>query len=248
MLRTLFTTRSYSLLLCALFGISMLAADATQSLRFNANAQQQDEKKDEKKEEKKEELMLKPEGKVAFTTDEGTWMSLDVSPDGQTIVFDLLGDIYTLPIAGGEARRIVGGMSFESQPKFSPDGKLIVFTSDRSGAEQLWVSKPDGSDPKPVTKGRGPGMLYFLSPSWTHDGAYILASGHFMSICTTRTGGRASVWARRLRPLRRRDSKARLQGRSSTRWAPWLRPTGGSFIGRSARARSATTRNSLSGR
>ena len=176
MFRTLFTTHSYPLLLCALFGISMLAADATQSLRFSANAQQQDEKKDEKKEEKKEELMLKPEGKVAFTTDEGTWMSLDVSPDGQTIVFDLLGDIYTLPIAGGEARRIIGGMSFESQPKFSPDGKLIVFTSDRSGAEQLWVSKPDGSDPKPVTKGRGPGMLYFLSPSWTTDGNYILAS------------------------------------------------------------------------
>ena len=49
MLRTLFTTRSSSLLLCALFGISMLAADATQSLRFSANAQQQDEKKDERR-------------------------------------------------------------------------------------------------------------------------------------------------------------------------------------------------------
>jgi Tol biopolymer transport system component/imidazolonepropionase-like amidohydrolase len=144
----------------------------TQIFRLSANARRQDEKKDEKK----EELILKPEGKVSFTTDEGTWMSLDVSPDGQTIVFDLLGDIYTLPIAGGEAKRIVGGMSFDSQPKFSPDGKLIVFTSDRSGAEQLWVCKPDGSDPKPVTKGRGPGMLYFMSPSWTPDGNYILAS------------------------------------------------------------------------
>ena len=125
---------------------------------------------------RKEELILKPEGKVSFTTDEGTWMSLDVSPDGQTIVFDLLGDIYTLPIAGGEAKRIVGGMSFESQPKFSPDGKLIVFLSDRSGAENFWVMQIDGTDPKPITKGRGPGMLYFLSPSWTADGNYILAS------------------------------------------------------------------------
>ncbi len=176
MSRTPLTTRSYSLLLCALLGLSLFAADLTQIFRSSANARQQDEKKDEKKEEKKEELILKPEGKVSFTTDEGTWMSLDVSPDGQTIVFDLLGDIYTLPIAGGEARRIVGGMSFEAQPKFSPDGKLIVFTSDRSGAEQLWVCKPDGSDPKPVTKGRGQGMLYFLSPSWTPDGNCILAS------------------------------------------------------------------------
>ena len=176
MSRTPLTTRSYQLLLCALLGFSLFAADAARIFRLSANAQQQDEKKDEKKEEKKEELILKPEGKVSFTTDEGTWMSLDVSPDGQTIVFDLLGDIYTLPIAGGEARRIVGGMSFDGQPKFSPDGKLIVFTSDRSGAEQLWVCKPDGSDPKPITKGRAPGMLYFMSPSWTPDGNYILAS------------------------------------------------------------------------
>src|SRR5262245_17762443 len=107
MSRTSFTTRSHPLLLCALLGLSMFAADAARIFRPSANDQQQDEKKDEKKEEKKEELILKPEGKVSFTTDEGTWMSLDVSPDGQTIVFDLLGDIYTLPIAGGEARRIV---------------------------------------------------------------------------------------------------------------------------------------------
>src|SRR5262245_11093437 len=177
MSRTPFATRSYYLPFCLLLGLSIFAADghtvgADTQVRPYADAQQQDEKKDEKK----EELILKPEGKVSFTTDEGTWMSLDVSPNGQTIVFDLLGDIYTLPIAGGEAKRIVGGMSFEAQPKFSPDGKLIVFTSDRSGAEQLWVCKPDGSDPKPITKGRGPGMLYFLSPSWTSDGAYILAS------------------------------------------------------------------------
>src|SRR5262245_10999051 len=167
MSRAPITIRPYSLPLCALLALSLFAGYATRCF-----ARRQDEKKDEKK----EDLFLKPEGKVSFTTDEGTWMSLDVSPDGQTIVFDLLGDIYTLPIAGGEAKRIVGSMSFEAQPKFSPDGKLIVFTSDRSGAEQLWGCKPDGGDPKPITKGRGPGMLYFLSPSWTPDGNYILAS------------------------------------------------------------------------
>ena len=42
---------------------------------------------------------------VNFTTEEGTWMGLDVSPDGQTIVFDMLGDIYTMPIAEGKQKR-----------------------------------------------------------------------------------------------------------------------------------------------
>src|SRR5215470_5318 len=143
----------------------------TLALPFAAFAQ--DDKKDEKKEDKKEELPLKPEGKVEFTTDEGTWLSLDVSPDGQTLVFDMLGDLYTLTINGGEAKRIIGGMSFESQPKWSPDGKKIAFLSDRSGAENVWICNPDGSDPKQITKGRG---TMFVSPSWTPDGQYIIAS------------------------------------------------------------------------
>jgi Tol biopolymer transport system component len=175
--RTPHATRLGLTLFCGLLCFALLMAcvrlSGVQLPGFWAGAQSQDEKKQD---DKKEELILKSEGKVSFTTDEGTWMSLDVSPDGQTIVFDLLGDIYTLPIAGGEAKRIVGDMSFEGQPKFSPDGKLIAFTSDRSGAEQLWVCKPDGSELKPITKGRGPGMLYFLSPSWTPDGNYIIAS------------------------------------------------------------------------
>ncbi|MFQ5925955.1 MAG: hypothetical protein ACE5MH_00795, partial [Terriglobia bacterium] len=90
-------------------------------------AQERPEKKEEaKKEKKKEGLPLKPERTIEFTTDEGTWLSLDVSPDGKTIIFELLGDLYTLPIAGGEARRITSGMAFDSQPRYSPDGKLIA--------------------------------------------------------------------------------------------------------------------------
>jgi Tol biopolymer transport system component/imidazolonepropionase-like amidohydrolase len=146
---------------------------------------QGDKKTEEKKDEKKaEELPLKADGKVEFTTDEGTWMSLDVSPDGQSVVFDLLGDIYTLPIAGGEAKRIIGGISFESQPKYSPDGKKIVFLSDRSGAENVWICNPDGSDPKPITKGRS---TMFVSPSWTPDGNYIIASKSDRGIGTFHT-------------------------------------------------------------
>ncbi|HKQ08347.1 MAG TPA: amidohydrolase family protein [Blastocatellia bacterium] len=134
----------------------------------------QDEKQDEKKGDKTEEgLPLKATEKIEFTTDEGTWMSLDVAPDGKTIVFDLLGDIYTVAVAGGEARRIIGDISFESQPRFSPDGSKIVYLSDRSGAENVWVADADGANPKAITKGRNQS---FVSPSWTADGQYIIVS------------------------------------------------------------------------
>ncbi len=147
----------------------------------------QDEKKDdEKKEEKKDEkkpdpLPIKAGDTIKFSTTEGTWMSLDVSPDGKTIVFDLLGDIYTLPIEGGEAKKIVGGMAFESQPKYSPDGKTIVFLSDRSGGENVWIMKADGTEPKAITTAT---KAMFVSPSWSEDGNYILVSRSDQSIGT----------------------------------------------------------------
>jgi hypothetical protein len=109
-------------------------------------------------------LTLEPTRTVRFTTDEGTWMSLDVSPDGRTIVFDLLGDLYTLPIGGGRAKRITEGMGFDGQPRFSPDGKLVVFVSDRSGSENLWVVAPDGTRPRQVTRGDN---AQYVSPEWT---------------------------------------------------------------------------------
>ena len=56
-------------------------------------------------------------------TREGTWLSLDVSPDGKTLVFDMLGDLYSLPFTGGDATRLTSGMAYDAQPRFSPDGK-----------------------------------------------------------------------------------------------------------------------------
>ena len=88
------------------------------------------------------DLPLIPTRPLKFTTDEGTWMSLDVSPDGRTIVFDLLGDIYTVPMGGGSATRITSGSGFDGQPRFSPDGKSIVFVSDRTGSENLYLVNP----------------------------------------------------------------------------------------------------------
>jgi Tol biopolymer transport system component len=123
-------------------------------------------------------LVLEKAAAIEFSTDEGTWMSLDVSPDGKTIAFDLLGDIYTLPIEGGTAKRVIGGMSFESQPKFAPDGKTIAFLSDRSGVENLWTANVDGTNPRPVSKDRPTfdSPQEMCSPSWTADGQYLLVS------------------------------------------------------------------------
>src|SRR5678815_3257709 len=89
---------------------------------------------------------------MRFTTDEGSWISLDIAPSGQTIVFDLLGDLYTIPIGGGKATRITSGPGWDQQPRFSPDGSQIVFVSDRNGAKNVWIAQSDGSRPRAVTK------------------------------------------------------------------------------------------------
>src|ERR1700744_1229679 len=79
-----------------------------------------------------------PNKKVPLTLTEGTWMDVDVSPDGKTIVFDLLGDIYSMPLAGGKATLLAGGKAWEVQPRYSPDGKLISYTSDKDGGDNIW--------------------------------------------------------------------------------------------------------------
>lgn len=118
-------------------------------------------------------LPLKPERKIGFQTSEGTWMSVDVSPDGKTIAFDLMGDIYTLPIEGGEATAVTKGMSFETHPRFSPDGKKILFTSDRSGSDNIWYIDTEKKDTVQLTKDRTDD---FPAAVWTPDGNYIIAS------------------------------------------------------------------------
>ena len=58
-----------------------------------------------------------PVKNFSISTNEGTWMNLDVSADGQEIVFDLLGDIYVMPITGGTAKLLSGGIAWDIQPR-----------------------------------------------------------------------------------------------------------------------------------
>ena len=125
---------------------------------------------------------------ITFTTDEGTWMNLDVSPDGKSIVFDLLGDIYIMSANGGKARVLRGGHPYEVQPRFSPDGSQISFTSDAGGGDNIWVMNTDGSDAKQITNET---FRLLNNAVWSPDGEYILAKKHFSS---TRSLGAGEIW------------------------------------------------------
>lgn len=125
---------------------------------------------------------------VNFTTNEGTWMNLDVSPDGKTIVFDMLGDIYSMPITGGKAKALRTGVAWEVQPRFSPDGSKVLFTSDAGGGDNIWVMNADGEEAKQVTK---EDFRLLNNPAWMPDGEYFIARKHFTS---GRSLGAGEMW------------------------------------------------------
>ncbi len=129
-----------------------------------------------------------PNKRVTISTDEGTWMNLDVSPDGQEVVFDLLGDIYILPIEGGEAKVLREGHAFEVQPRFNPDGSKILFTSDAGGGDNIWVMDKSGENARQVTKEN---FRLLNNGTWTPDGQYIIARKHFTS---GRSLGAGEMW------------------------------------------------------
>ncbi|WP_251358612.1 amidohydrolase family protein [Kangiella sp. TOML190] len=130
-------------------------------------------------------------GEVVFAdikVDEGTWMNLDVSPDGKTIAFDMLGDIYTMSITGGEAKNVTNSMAWDMQPRFSPDGKQLSFTSDQGGGDNIWVMDSDGSDAYQVTKEQ---FRLLNNAVWSPDGNYLAARKHFTG---TRSLGAGEIW------------------------------------------------------
>ena len=110
---------------------------------------------------------------IDFTTSEGTWMSADLSPDRTWIAFDLLGHVYRMPAAGGEATPLTqnSGVALNFQPRISPDGKSIAFVTDRRGQYNLWVMNADGSNPHAIFTDLN---ATALEPAWTPDGNFII--------------------------------------------------------------------------
>lgn len=129
-----------------------------------------------------------PTNSIEFETEEGTWISLDVSPDGKKIVFDLLGDIYMMPMEGGSATLLLGGPAYEVQPRFSPNGKKISFTSDRDGCDNIWTVDVDGKNPQQITKEKD---RQTNNAVWSPDGQYIVARKHYRN---TRSLGAGEMW------------------------------------------------------
>ncbi|MGB3724010.1 MAG: amidohydrolase, partial [Pacificimonas sp.] len=125
---------------------------------------------------------------VPINVEEGSWIDLDLSPDGRTIAFSLLGDIYTLPVAGGTPTRISQGLAWDVHPRWSPDGARIAYTSDRGGGDNIWVMASNGGDPRQVTK---EDFRLLNQPSWSPDGRFIAAKKHFT---TGRSLGTGEIW------------------------------------------------------
>jgi imidazolonepropionase-like amidohydrolase/Tol biopolymer transport system component len=163
------------------------------SITATANNQEQtaDVKLTEQVAKDEEWSVNAPQGQ--FTTanidvNQGTWMNVDISPDGKTLVFDLLGDIYTLPIAGGEARALMTDIAWQMQPRFSPNGEHIAFTSDQGGGDNLWLMNNDGSNHKAVSSET---FRLVNSPAWSPDGNFIVGRKHFTG---SRSLGAGEVW------------------------------------------------------
>ena len=165
---------------------SLLTSAALASLMTAASAEDSDKKP--------EWNVSEPPGrqqKVNLSVDNGTWLSLDVSPDGKTIAFDLLGDLYLLDIAGGQARSLTSGLEWDMQPTFSPDGRKIAFTSDRGGGDNIWILDVGGGEAsaKALSKEK---FRLLNQPAWDPNGTHIAGRKHFTA---TRSLGAGEIWA-----------------------------------------------------
>jgi len=129
-----------------------------------------------------------PTHTISFTTDEATWLDLDVSPDGKRIAFSILGDLYVLPIGGGEATRITSGPAYDIQPRFSPDGAWIAFTSDRGGLDNLWICDLTGKKARAVS---GEKKSAVSQPVWMPDGDYLVGRKR---VTDTSSIGTVELW------------------------------------------------------
>jgi Tol biopolymer transport system component len=169
-------------------GFSMLARCLLSLVAFGAVAQAAEEATKEPAAKWDVNAPLGERRDIRIDTRTGTWLSVDVSPDGQRVLFDLLGDIYELPIAGGTARALTSGLAWDMQPRYSPDGTQIAFTSDRGGGDNLWVMRADGGNARQITK---EDFRLLNNPAWHPSGKYVVGRKHFT---TRRSLGTGELW------------------------------------------------------
>jgi imidazolonepropionase-like amidohydrolase/Tol biopolymer transport system component len=131
---------------------------------------------------------LSAEKNFQLESNEATWINLDVSADKKWLVFDAVGDIYIMPLKGGDAKVLTNRRSWDSQPRFSPDGKWISYTSDLAGEDNIWIMKTDGSDSKQITKedDRLPNNAI-----WHPKKPYLIVKKHYRD---RRSLGAGAIW------------------------------------------------------
>ncbi|MEQ8330431.1 MAG: amidohydrolase family protein [Longimicrobiales bacterium] len=153
-------------LVCLLIGPAFAAGSALQAQESPDSSDTGDPSVD---------LPLEMTDTLRLTLSEGSWLSVDVTPDGGSVLFELLGDIWRVPLGGGRAEPVLTGPSYDSQPRISPDGRWIAFISDRDGHDNLWIARADGSEPKKLTSD-SQRTNSMVSPTWTPDSRYVIAT------------------------------------------------------------------------
>lgn len=125
---------------------------------------------------------------ITIETDETTWSSLDISPNGKFMVFDMLGDIFLVDAKGGQAKALTQDFAWNIHPTFSPDSKHIAFVSDRDGLSNAWIMDIDGGNLRQITQEK---KHLIHSPKFSPDGQFIAVN---KGIVSSRSIPAGEIW------------------------------------------------------
>ena len=150
---------------------------------------------------------------IEMNIDQGTNMAAAVSPDGQTIAFDVLGRIWIMPVDGGEAIAITDSLGNARQPAWSPDGKHITFQAYWEGNWHIYVINKDGSNLKRMSDG----LFDHREPFWSPDGSTLVFSSD--------RNGNYDIWTRDIL----REKSTAITSSGANEYAPAWSPDGKSL-------------------
>ena len=123
-----------------------------------------------------------------------SWMRYPaISPDGQTIAFTYMGDLYRVAASGGVATPLTSHPAQDYMPVWSPDSRQIAFASDRHGNFDLFIIPATGGEARRLTFHSAPEYPYAFSP----DGRGLVFGSARMDVAENRlypTGGQPELW------------------------------------------------------